>query len=94
MIIKFLTWWMNIGQEILDEYTKLSVKMALALMIPYYVLFAIPYCIVMALAMLIFMVQCRLEGSLTFKESFAAFKEGVEIGVDQLQYVEFGREES
>lgn len=94
MLVKFLKFWMKAGYKVLDEYTKLSPKMALVLMVPYYVLFAIPYTVVLVLGLLIYAVKCKLEGSLTFKETFGAVKEGVQMGCNEIQKVEFGKGES
>lgn len=77
MLNKFADNWIAFGTVVCNQYINLTNRWLILILLPIYMVFAILYEMVTVLILITYAIVCKLEGTLTFTESFNAVKEGI-----------------
>lgn len=85
MMDKILDVWMKVGSTVSEKYLELPKRWMITVLLPVYMVFAVLYELVLVLMLIAYAIYCKFEGTLTFTESFNAFKEGVEEGLAEFK---------
>lgn len=85
MIVKLMGTLSDFGRMVGTKYADISNRWVALVLFPVLVVFTVLHVLVIVLLLTICAIQFKLEGFMTFTETFSAFKEGIVEGWHELK---------